>query len=149
MGAGVSRALAAAAAVSLPAVVIAAGSAGQPAYLKPNAAEFSLNTRWQGTRKITGVPQQGLSGVQVAADPAETVWAISCGAAQQEAVFRRTVELLGPPRSARVDWAIVSEGITPSSFELKSLSLSVNGHRVFSRSKPAQRVQLRPPDPRR
>ena len=37
----------------------------------------------------------------MAADPAATVWAISCGTAQQEAVFRRTVELLGPPAGRR------------------------------------------------
>jgi hypothetical protein len=124
------------AAVCLPVAVVASGKAGEPAYLKPDSAEFSLNEKWQGARKITGVPQLGLPGVQVAADPAATVWAFSCNPAAQVAVFRRTVQLLGPPSDAEATWSISSEPTTPAWLPLKSLTLSVNGHGVYSRSKP-------------
>ena len=62
-----------------------------------------------------------------------TIWATSCGAAQQEAVFKRTVQLLGPPTGAQTEWWIGTDKLTTYN-ELKSLSLVVNGHRVLTRS---------------
>jgi hypothetical protein len=126
--------IAALASVCLPTAVLAHGTANPP-YLKPNAAEFTINDKWQGAKRITGVPQFAVPGLQVAADPPATVWATSCGAGQQEAVLRRSIELLGPPAHGRAYFSLTTDGIVPNS-ELKSLSLNVNGTRMYTRSKP-------------
>ena len=127
--------LAALAAVSAAAAVTAGGTAGEPAYLKGNVAEFTLNDKWEGARRVGGISQQGVSSVPVAADPPAMVWAPTCGAAKQEAVFRRTVQLLGPPRDASGQWWVISDGIVYSN-QVTSISLKVNGHAVYTRAKP-------------
>ena len=124
------------AALGLPSAVAAAGSSSEPAYLTARSADVTLNGKWEGAKRIPGTPQNGLSALQAPADPPAMVWAAGCGAGQQEAIFRRTVELLGPPSAAATEWWVAADGITPNA-QLKALSFVVNGHRVFTQSSPS------------
>ena len=69
-------------------------------------------------------------------DPGETIWAPSCGADQQIAIFKRDVELLGPAQSGSLRWFISTNSV-PGWYGLKTFDVYANGHKFFHWAYPA------------
>jgi hypothetical protein len=125
--AGAALAAFAAGLIALPGQ--AAGPSATP-YLTPIRAQFSLNDKWHGTHPVPSIPLITQTAVTAPGDPGAAVWATTCGAAQQNVSFTRTLQLLGPPRDGTFFWYF---GANPSNgwYGLKSLDLSVNGAHVY------------------
>jgi hypothetical protein len=121
--------------LALPGLALGADAArrdAQPSYLKPWSAEFSINDSWQGARQVSGVSTAGVAAVP--GDPGKMIWAPTCGAAKQNVVFRRTIELLGPASSGSFRWSMTTVHNTPKTQRwtgLQTLEVDLNGAVVY------------------
>lgn len=126
------------AAVAVAAVAAAAATAGSsrpplPPYLGASQFGIATNRHWEGSKEV------GDAFSTTSKDRSRAIWARTCKLGEQEARFRRTVELLGPPVQARLDWGFYPRGL------LRHFEFRVNGQLVVRASEDGEE-ELAPAD---